>query len=125
MDAIKTGVELHEKLEEIFNQPKTAIPEAFYAIKPGVSDQPAFRLALANYHTALADLDRILNGEDPKLKTVFEGTLRNDGFHEYTSTGSCDGTQTFTFRRSPALAANPSRWEEITEIPEEAKYNND
>lgn len=125
MDAIKSGVELHEKLEEIFNRPALVNPEALNAIRPGITSEPAFRRALANYHSALEDLDRILNGEAPKLRTVFEETLRNDGLYEYTSTGSCDGSQSFAFRRKPAIAANPSAWESIESIPKEAKYNND
>lgn len=125
MDAIKTGVELHEKLEEIFNRQTSVNPEAFSAINPEVAKEPAFRRSLENYHNALEDLDRLLNGETPKLRTVFEETLRNDGIYEYTSTGSCDGSQSFAFRRKPAIAANPSSWESIDEIPEEAKYNND
>lgn len=122
MDAIKAGIECHEKLEEIFNRANTVNPEAFDAIKPGVSNEPAFRLALANYHAAIADLNGILTGSAPKLKTVFEETLRNDGVYEYTSTGTCDGSQSFAFRRKPAIVANPSSWESIEEIPEGAKY---
>lgn len=125
MDAIKTGLELHKQLEKIFNRPTSVDPEVFSSINPEVANEPAFRRALENYHNALEDLDRILNGEVPKLRTIFEETLRNDGVYEYTSTGSCDGSQSFFFRRKPAISANPSSWESIESIPEGAKYNND
>lgn len=125
MDAIKAGVKRHEKLEEIFNRASSVDSEAFEAIKPGVSKDPAFLRALATYHAAVSDLNGILTDQNPKLRTVFEETLRNDGVYEYTSTGSCDGSETYNFRRKPAIAANPSAWESIESIPEGAKYNND
>jgi hypothetical protein len=137
MDALQEGVERHKKLEEIFagkssEDPKTPQGIDWQAELNEVLTRPRPQITGGDltidektYRRILSELNRILDGGDLTLKVEFEETLRNDGVYEYTSTGSCDGSKTFTFRRLPALAANPSPWEEITDIPEEAKYNND
>jgi hypothetical protein len=137
MNALDEGVERHKQLEEIFagkssEDPKAQAPIDWNAELQKVLSRPRSQLTGGDltidektYRRILSELNRILDGGDLTLKVEFEETLRNDGVYEYTSTGSCDGSQTFAFRRLPALAANPSPWEEITDIPEEAKYNND
>lgn len=66
---------------------------------------------------------RVILSELPEIHPVFEPSLRNDGVHEYTETGSCDGTQSWRYRRTPAFHSNPSSWEEIESIPAGASYN--
>lgn len=134
MNALEEGVERHKQLEKIFAGSKQVTPARIDWNKElqKVLSKPRpqtygsdLTIDEKTYRRVLSELDRILDGGDLTLKVEFEETLRNDGVYEYTSTGSCDGSQTFLFRRLPALAANPSPWEEITEIPEEAKYDND
>lgn len=132
MNALEEGVEHHKRLEVIFAGPeqvKTPTPIDWNAELQKVLSKPrpsTAKIADENVlNFIIGELDHILDGGDSKLRAVFEETLRNDGVYEYTSTGSCDGAETFEFRRSPAFAAIPSRWDQINGIPKEAKYNND
>ena len=105
------GIDWRAKLDEILSKPRTKTS----ADAPVIDEQALYR--------ALAEVERIVNGEEPNSRILFEPSLKNDGTYEYTSTGSCDGTQTWNLRRTPAV--RPGAWEEITEIPEGAKYDDE
>lgn len=138
MNAIEEGIEHHIRLEKIYAAPSAVEPEMPARIdwraelqkiidrqRPAESETD-LTIDENLYRQALVQIEAILNGEKPRLiRTVFEETLRNDGVYEYTSTGSCDGSEHYYFRRHPALSANPTAWEPINGIPEGAKYNND
>lgn len=57
----------------------------------------------------------ILADDYRKLEPAFQEALQNDGYHEYTTTSDCDGSNVRQWRRRPRMVAEmpPSQWEEI------------
>ena len=84
------------------------------------TDKPKAGQVALSSEAAVEKLRALLSGL-PEIHPVFEPSLRNDGVYEYTETGTCDGSQSWNFRRTPAFHSNPSSWEEIESIPEGLK----
>jgi hypothetical protein len=77
----------------------------------------AFELGkIAGYDEAMTEVAvslEAVKAETP-AEPAWSELLSNDGEYEYTSTGSCDGSQAWFYRRRPALHRDAGSWETIT-----------
>ena len=62
-------------------------------------------------------VDAILAAGYVKADPVWEPSLLNDGVHEFTTTGSCDGLESWHWKRKPRLSYDSGHfgWEKNEE----------
>lgn len=119
----QTAFSLEGQIQEIAadQQKEPSLQERIQAILDRTDQPKAGEVAISSEEAV--DRLRVILSELPEIHPVFEPSLRNDGTHEYTSTGSCDGSQTWNYRRTPAFHSKPSSWESIESIPEGARHH--